>query len=138
LTKDEWEYWSAPDKLQERAFLQRTLPALQSEGVLQLANSEVEIAPGVRLVFAPGHTPGHTCVALTSGQEMAIYTGDLLHHCAQFEHPEWSPAFDLLPELSAASRAKVLERALRDRAVLLTAHLATPGIARPGPHGYGC
>jgi glyoxylase-like metal-dependent hydrolase (beta-lactamase superfamily II) len=66
---------------------------------------------------------------------MAIYTGDLVHHLAQFEHPEWSPAFDLLPELSAESRRRVLERALRERALLLTAHLPTPGTARPDEAG---
>ena len=38
----------------------------------------------------PGHTPGHMGVAFTSGQEMAIYVGDLVHHPLQIEHPEWS------------------------------------------------
>ena len=42
-----------------------------------VATEEEEVAPGVRLIFAPGHTPGHMCVDVTSGLEMAIYTGDL-------------------------------------------------------------
>src|SRR5947207_466119 len=79
------------------------------QGRVALPDGEVEVAPGVRLISAPGHTPGHVCIALTSGQEMAIYTGDLLHHAAQLDHPEWSPAFDLLPRLSAESRRRILE-----------------------------
>ena len=95
---------------------------------LELADAEAEIAPGVRLIASPGHTPGHVCVALTSGQDIAIYCGDLFHHVCQMERPEWSLAFDVLPEVSAESRRRILEQAVRDRAVLLTAHLPTPGI----------
>jgi glyoxylase-like metal-dependent hydrolase (beta-lactamase superfamily II) len=134
LWRAEWEYWTKPEAIVERPFLQDKLPPLR--GVVELADQEVEVASGVRLISAPGHTPGHVCVALTSGQQMAIYTGDLLHHASQFEHPEWSPAFDILPAVSAASRQRILKAALRDGAVLLTAHLPTPGIARPSPGGY--
>jgi hypothetical protein len=63
------------------------------------------------------------------------YAGDLLHHSAQCRHPDWCPAFDLLPEMSAASRRRILERAMGARAFLLTAHLPTPGIARPTAGG---
>jgi glyoxylase-like metal-dependent hydrolase (beta-lactamase superfamily II) len=75
-------------------------------------------------------------VAITSGQEMVLYTGDLLHHHAQLEHPDWSPMFDMLPQMSAASRARILDEARRQRAVLITAHLPTPGIARPVADGW--
>ena len=61
---------------------------------------------------------------------MAVYTGDMFHHPSQIEHPEWSPLFDVLPELSAETRRKMFERARRERFPLLTAHLPTPGIAR--------
>src|SRR5215212_645548 len=108
LWRGEWEYWMR----------------------LELADSEVEVAPGVRLITAPGHTPGHLCVALTSGAEMAVYTGDMFHHPAQIEHPEWSPLFDVLPELSAETRRAMFERARREGFPLLTAHLPAPGIAR--------
>jgi glyoxylase-like metal-dependent hydrolase (beta-lactamase superfamily II) len=126
----EWAHWTTAEAMAERPFLQRKLPPLLAHGQLDLADEEMDVAPGVRLIPAPGHTPGHLCVAITSGQEMAIYTGDLLHHECQLEHPEWSPMFDLLPEMSAASRQRVLEQAHRERAVLITAHLPTPGIVR--------
>jgi glyoxylase-like metal-dependent hydrolase (beta-lactamase superfamily II) len=134
LWRAEWDYWTVPEAMVERPFLQDKLPPLKD--VVELADQEVEVAPGVRLIAAPGHTPGHVCVALTSGREMAIYTGDLVHHASQFEHPDWSPAFDILPEISAASRQRILETALREQAVLLTAHLPTPGIARPTSGSY--
>jgi glyoxylase-like metal-dependent hydrolase (beta-lactamase superfamily II) len=135
IWKGEWEYWTAPDALNQAPYLEQKLPPLADHGQLELADAEIEIAPGVRLVATPGHTPGHLCVALTSGAEMAIYTGDLLHHPAQFDHPEWSPGFDLLPEMSAESRRRILEVARREGALLLTAHLPTPGVARPSDTG---
>jgi len=134
IWRGEWEYWTTPEAIEERPFLSRKLPPLKD--VVELVDSEVEILPGVRLISSPGHTPGHVCVALTSGHDMAIYTGDLLHHHAQLDHPEWSPAFDLLPEQSAASRKRILDEALRQGAILLTAHLPTPGIARPSDGHY--
>ncbi len=133
---EEWGYWTSPEMLASRPYLEKKLPPLLAHGQVELAEDETEIAPGVRLIPAPGHTPGHLCVAITSGQEMAIYTGDLLHHECQLEHPEWSAMLDLLPDVSAASRQRILEEAARERAVLLTAHLATPGIVQPTAQGY--
>jgi glyoxylase-like metal-dependent hydrolase (beta-lactamase superfamily II) len=130
LWRGEWEYWMQPGLAERPLFLDDVLPPLVEQQRLELAESEVEVAPGVRLIAAPGHTPGHLCVALTSGSEMAVYTGDMFHHPAQVEHPEWSPLFDVLPELSAETRRAMFERARREGLVLMTAHLPTPGIVR--------
>jgi glyoxylase-like metal-dependent hydrolase (beta-lactamase superfamily II) len=134
--RGEWEYWMNPALPERPPFLDDVLPPLVHHGRLELADSEVEVAPGVRLITAPGHTPGHLCVALTSGSDMAVYTGDMFHHPAQIEHPEWSPLFDVLPEMSADTRRAMFERARREGFLLFTAHLPTPGIARL-PSGGG-
>lgn len=134
--KGEWDYWTTPAMLEERPFLQRHLSPLEEYGRVELSEHEVEVAPGVRIISAPGHTPGHICIAMTSGQDMAVYAGDLVHHGAQCCHPDWSPAFDLLPEMSAASRRRVLDEAHRNNAMLLTAHLPSPGIATPTSTGW--
>jgi glyoxylase-like metal-dependent hydrolase (beta-lactamase superfamily II) len=136
LWRGEWEYWMNPDLPERPPFLDDVLPPLVEHNRLELADSEVEVAPGVRLITAPGHTPGHLCVALTSGSEMAVYTGDMFHHPAQIDHPEWSPLFDVLPEMSAETRRAMFERARREGFLLFTAHLPTPGIARL-PSGGG-
>ena len=130
LWRGEWEYWMNPDLPERPPFLDDVMPPLVEHNRLELADGEIEVAPGVRLITAPGHTPGHLCVALTSGSEMAVYTGDMFHHPAQIEHPEWSPLFDVLPEMSAETRRTVFERARREGSLLFTAHLPTPGIAR--------
>jgi glyoxylase-like metal-dependent hydrolase (beta-lactamase superfamily II) len=130
MWRGEWDYWSRSDIADRPEFLEYTLPTLERSEHLQLTESEVEVAPGVRVITAPGHTPGHVCVALTSGSEMAVYTGDMFHHPSQVEHPEWSPLFDVLPEVSVETRRRIFEQARREGSVLLTAHLPTPGVVR--------
>ncbi len=43
--------------------------------------------PGVRVVHAPGHTPGHRSVVLDDGGRSMLFTGDLLHTPLQISAP---------------------------------------------------
>jgi glyoxylase-like metal-dependent hydrolase (beta-lactamase superfamily II) len=53
-----------------------------------------EIFPGVRVVPAPGHTPGHTAYVISGGGRRVIAFGDAFHSAIQMEHPEWWAAPD--------------------------------------------
>lgn len=130
LSKIDWDHASQPAVLAQRPDLPDKLLPLAHAERLDLADGEQEIAPGVRLLPLPGHTPGHTGVAFTSGQETAVYVGDLLHHPLQVEHPEWSSTFDALPPLSRETRRTLLERARREGSLILSYHLPFPGIGR--------
>jgi glyoxylase-like metal-dependent hydrolase (beta-lactamase superfamily II) len=129
LGKADWDQFSPPEIAAQRGVADKLLPLARAER-LDLADGEREISPGVRLLPLPGHTPGHMGVAFTAGQEMAVYIGDMLHHPLQVEHPEWSPVFDSLPALSRETRRNLLERARRERALVLSYHLPFPGIGR--------
>ena len=61
---------------------------------------------------------------------MAVYTGDMFHHPSQIEHPEWSPLFDVLPELSVETRRTMFERARREGTVAADGAPADPGSRR--------
>ncbi len=135
LGKADWEHFSEPEML-TRANLGDKLPPLRKTDRLDLADGEQEIAPGVRLLPLPGHTPGHMGVAFTSGQETAVYVGDLVHHPLQIEHPEWSPVFDSLPPLSRETRRALVERARREGSLILSYHLPFPGIGRVTSQGW--
>src|SRR5581483_7202452 len=87
------------------------LVPLQEHGQLEPSDGEREVLPGVRLLPAPGHTPGHLCVAFTSGREQALFIGDLVHQTAQVLHPEWYPIFDWMPPMALQSRRRILEQA---------------------------
>ena len=136
LGKDDLDSFSTPEMLQRAPHISDTLMPLAAARRLDLVDSEREIAPGVRLLPLPGHTPGHIGVVFTGGQEIAIYVGDLVHHPLQIEHPEWSPVFDTLPHMSRETRRKLVERARRERSLVLTYHFPFPGIGRVGATGW--
>jgi glyoxylase-like metal-dependent hydrolase (beta-lactamase superfamily II) len=48
------------------------LPVLQRAGLMRTVE-EAEVLPGIRLLHAPGHTPGHMAVAITSGRHGATH-----------------------------------------------------------------
>src|SRR5689334_6140649 len=135
LGQADWDHYSEPEML-ARAALQDKLPPLANAEHLDLADGEQEIAPGVRLLPLPGHTPGHMGVAFTSGQETAVYVGDLIHHPLQVDHPDWSPLFDSLPQLSRETRHHLVERARREHSLVLSYHFPFPGIGHIGDTGW--
>ncbi len=50
-----------------QAAARMTFPVLEQAGLVEPVDEEIDALPGVRLVPAPGHTPGHAVVAVTSG-----------------------------------------------------------------------
>jgi glyoxylase-like metal-dependent hydrolase (beta-lactamase superfamily II) len=129
LGQADWDHFGGAERAAQMGLTDKLLPLHRAER-LDLADGEREIAPGVRLLPLPGHTPGHMGVAFTSGQETAVYVGDLIHHPLQVEHPEWSPVFDTLPPLSRETRRNLLDRARRERSLVLSYHLPFPGVGR--------
>jgi len=129
LGRGDWDYFGQPERAAQMGLADKLLP-LRSAERLDLADGEEDIAPGVRLLPLPGHTPGHMGVAFTAGQETAVYVGDLVHHPLQIEHPDWSPVFDALPPLSRETRRGLIERARRERSLVLSYHLPFPGVGR--------
>jgi glyoxylase-like metal-dependent hydrolase (beta-lactamase superfamily II) len=76
----------------------------------------------LRLVHAPGHTPG-ACVALIESQGSSLaLVGDLFHHPAAVDHPHWRCAFDWDPPAAAATRAAWLGRLRASHTPLVGPH----------------
>ncbi|GAA5058223.1 glyoxylase-like metal-dependent hydrolase (beta-lactamase superfamily II) [Thermocatellispora tengchongensis] len=99
------------------------------EGVLRplgervhLVEGDAEVVPGVKVVLAPGHTPGHQVVRVG---DVAI-TGDLVLHPVQLRDPAVTYVYDDDPVRAAATRAELLDRLRAERGVLATAHFAEP------------
>jgi glyoxylase-like metal-dependent hydrolase (beta-lactamase superfamily II) len=55
--------------------------------------------------------------------------GDALTHpLISFQHPEWKPAADHVPDQAVATRRRLLERLATDRSKLIGFHLPYPGV----------
>jgi glyoxylase-like metal-dependent hydrolase (beta-lactamase superfamily II) len=53
-----------------------------------------EIFPGVHVVLAPGHSPGHAAYVIEDGGQQVIAFGDAFHSPLQITHPLWENTFD--------------------------------------------
>jgi glyoxylase-like metal-dependent hydrolase (beta-lactamase superfamily II) len=126
----EYEAATHPNERTRGTYFADNFEPLAQAGQLELVDGEAEIIPGARFWATPGHTEDHASIALTSGGETAIYTGDLVHHAVQVERPAWIAAFDILPLQSLESKKKLAERALRENALLICVHNPWPGVGR--------
>lgn len=79
--------------------------------------------PGVRAVSAPGHTPGHVGVTVSSGGKTLLFWGDLLRaYDVQIAYPDMASADDMNPTEAARSRKALLERARAEGWLVCGAH----------------
>lgn len=98
---------------------------------LRLIEEPEEITTGVLVFPAPGHTPGHAAVLVSSGRQQLLYLADAVLHAAQLENPDWVSMFDLAPDQTVRTRKELLERAVADRCLVAGFHL-------PGGIGHVC
>jgi glyoxylase-like metal-dependent hydrolase (beta-lactamase superfamily II) len=87
-----------------------------------------ELLPGVTVEPAPGHTPGHAIVQISSGNDSVLYIADCVHMAPfQFVHPEWKLGFDTDANEAIETRKKIYDRCATDRVLVAGAHLPFPG-----------
>jgi glyoxylase-like metal-dependent hydrolase (beta-lactamase superfamily II) len=87
-----------------------------------------EIVAGLRVLATPGHTQGHVSLEVAGGDGLVIGGDALTHALISFRHPEWRPQSDHVPDLAAATRARLLDRLATDRMRLIGFHLPWPGM----------
>jgi glyoxylase-like metal-dependent hydrolase (beta-lactamase superfamily II) len=115
---------------------QATLKALA--GKLEAIDSDKEIMPGVRLTAAPGHTPGHQMLELTSGDASLLMWADIAHSFAiSLARPDFHVGYDTDPVQGAQTRRAVMERAASDRLLVMGYHMPFPGLGHVERVGDG-
>ncbi len=135
----EREFWATYDmeEAREQMFRDSVIP-VERAGLLSTVDvprEGAEIAPGVRLIPTPGHTPGHVAVELTSQGETALISGDCVHHPVQLAHPAIGACVDIDPQRSEATRRTLLAALAGTDTLLLGTHFAPPTAGRVIAHG---
>lgn len=88
-----------------------------------------EVAPGVVVKRTGGHTPGHSVVHVTCGEERLTFAGDALFPVA-FDHPDWHNGFEHDPEESVRVRVRLMQEAAASGELLVATHLPFPSVGR--------
>jgi glyoxylase-like metal-dependent hydrolase (beta-lactamase superfamily II) len=125
IQKEEWAFWFSEGAAQKtnEFFISVARKALDpiKERVTFL-QAEGEILPGVRVIPAPGHTPGHMAVAFASEGQTLIYIGDTVLQPMHLEYPDWLPIYDILPDKAAVSKQRLFDLAAKEHYLVLGQH----------------
>jgi glyoxylase-like metal-dependent hydrolase (beta-lactamase superfamily II) len=136
MGRDEWEFWAPDPDLASfkvpmfteviRTVARTQLPPIQDR--LTLVDDGDEVVPGIQVVAAPGHTPGHIALRITSAGEQLLWAVDTCVHPLHVEHPDWVTMIDYLPHETVVTRRRLLGQAAVDRALVHMYHFPFPGL----------
>jgi glyoxylase-like metal-dependent hydrolase (beta-lactamase superfamily II) len=107
----------------------RTLAVLEREGRLDLVSGTHDLNEAVRIIPAPGESPGHQIVRIHSEGQTFYCLGDLYHDTNEVMHPDHMPGWadgDALRH----SRSMLTEAALAENALLTATHIRSFGRLR--------
>jgi glyoxylase-like metal-dependent hydrolase (beta-lactamase superfamily II) len=130
IQRGEWEAARHPNERTRATYLAENLTPLEENGQLELVDGETPVTSEVVIIPSPGHTEHHASVVITSSGEVALYVGDIAQHRVQLERTAWVSAFDVLPLVSLETKRRLMERAVRENALVISVHLPFPGAGR--------
>lgn len=131
-------FWSGTEaaSVTDHEHLQSAREAIRLFGEhLRPFGPDAEILPGVRIVDAAGHTPGHSAVLLESGGERLLCVGDLFYDQLQLSHPGWCTPWDHDIARAVRTRRALLDRAAGERLLVHAYHMPFPGLGTITRHG---
>ena len=140
FSKAEYDYSSARDRdpatapANHGSFRDSIVPVVEG-GLAQIVDAPHNIDEHLTIDAAPGHTPGHIVIRLTSKNREVLFTGDVLHHAIQIYHPEWNSFACLDPVAARQTRRRVLERCAGSGALLAPTHFGMPFVCRVDAEG---
>ncbi len=138
LARKEFEYWDAAeaDALNDGVMADSVRPVVEA-GLVDLVDWEHRVCEEVSLTPTPGHTPGHVSIAIRSGGEQALITGDCFHHPCQMTRVDWCSSADFDSAAGQQTRETLLERYADSNVLVIGTHFATPtaGYIRPRAEG---
>ena len=89
-----------------------------------------EVFPGVTALPAHGHTPGHTCYLIESGDDSLLIWGDIVHVPEiQTARPHVAIAFDTDMDQAIAARRRIFDMAATDGLLVAGMHLHFPAFS---------
>src|SRR4051794_33933651 len=140
----EWAFWmdggkmaQAPDALKGNFQNVRRVFGPMAKDVKQYEAGK-ELAPGVTAVAAPGHTPGHTAYAVSSGNGKLLVASDITNHPALFaRNPDWQAVFDMDGNQARETRRKMLDMAAAERTQVSFYHAPFPATGHIAKAGSG-
>ena len=121
VQRNHWEWAQHPNVREKNSFLEENLGPLGASGQLVLLDGESEIAPGISVFTANGHTEGMQLVKITDAHKTLIYAADLIPTHAHVPMA-WNMAYDVHPLQTIAEKEDLLENAVLNGWALFLEH----------------
>ena len=144
MWKEEWEFWTSrpdlsalklPDHQKESLLEFPVKNLLPIQDQIDLIDSEREIVSGVQAIAAPGHTPGHIALTISSDGKTLLDIADTVLHPVHLEQPDWYGVVDLLPEKTVTTRHQLLGQAAAEKNLVLAFHFPFPCLGHVAQKG---
>ncbi len=141
MWKGEWDFWISPEQAEklDEPSMKLLLPLarknlLPIQGKLTFFDQETEILPGIHIVAAPGHTPGHIALTISSKNDRLLVLSDAFLHPIHIEYPDWFAAIDAIPQLVVNTRRQLLN-SVTEKTIVLAFHFPFPGLGHISRNG---
>jgi glyoxylase-like metal-dependent hydrolase (beta-lactamase superfamily II) len=133
VNADEYNWWTAPGRVEKLAEGRKPAGKRIAEVFPKWKNWKLvadgaEVAPGVQLVAAPGHTPGHSTYLVASGSKQLLVSADIMYVPALLApHPEWQGSYDQDGPTAIDTRRRLIDRIIADNIAICGSHFPFPG-----------
>lgn len=142
MWKGEWEFWTSGQA--DRALAGHGMDIILAQAhknlspiraQVDLVDTETEIMPGISAVAAPGHTPGHMALSISSKDDRLLCVSDTVLHPVHLAEPDWCAAVEIVSSAVPGTRRGLLKKAADEKALVLAFHFPFPGLGHVLPKG---
>lgn len=129
----EYNFWTEPGRVEKlpegrRPAGKRIADVFPTWKNWKLVETGAEVAPGIHMLDAYGHTPGHSVFTVASGKDQLMVSNDIMYLPGLLApHPEWQGAYDQDGPLAITTRRRIIDRVIADKMQICGAHFPFPG-----------
>jgi glyoxylase-like metal-dependent hydrolase (beta-lactamase superfamily II) len=121
LQRGEYEAATHPHERNRASYLAENFVPLEHAGLVHFVDGEAEVAPGVRVVRTPGHTPHHQSVLVDAGPRKVLFLGDVVPTSLHVRLP-FIMAYDLDVTGTLQTKKQLFARAIEEGWIVVFGH----------------
>jgi glyoxylase-like metal-dependent hydrolase (beta-lactamase superfamily II) len=98
------------------------IQTLEPHGLIETISGDTEVVPGVSTMHTPGHTLGHLCVVVSSGDQRAFLLGDAITCPIQLGEGDVAAISEVDSNLAKRTRETLIKELEGTEDILVAAH----------------
>ena len=134
--RGEWNWAHSTNERTAASYFGRNYDPVSDAGLLELVDDDREILAGIALRHAPGHTPHHQGILISSGDDRLFFAADLAPTTAHVPLP-WIMGYDVEPLVTLETKRRLWAQAADEQWTILFEHDAVNAFGRIVTEGKG-